>query len=73
MLKRLVRLVAEFALVFVGESAEVNRVLERTGFGTAFHRPGGVVEHLMTSVAIVADNFAAIADMLTVVTTETTG
>ena len=72
MLKRFVRLVALFAL-FYSETAEVDRMLERTDFGIAFHRPGGVVENLMTNVAVVADKFAAIADMLAVMTTETTG
>lgn len=73
MLKRLVCLVAEFTLVFVGKPAKVNRMLKRPGFGTAFHRPGGVVENLMTDIAVIADDFAAIAYMLAVMTTETTG
>ena len=72
MLERFVRLVALLALLH-GETAEVNRMLERTGFGIAFHRPGGVVENLMTNVAVVADDFAAIADVLAVMTTKTTG
>ena len=73
MLKRLVCLVAEFTLVFIGEPAKVNRMLKGPGSGICFHRPGGVVENLMTNVAIVADDFAAIAHVLAVMTTETTG
>ena len=72
MLERFVCLVTLLALLH-GETTEVNRMLERSGFGAAFHRSGGVVENLMTNVAVVADDFTAIADMLAVMTTKTTG
>ena len=72
MLERFVRLVALLALLH-GETTEVDRMLERAGFGIAFHRSGRVVENLMTNVAVVADDFAATTDMLAVMTTKTTG
>ena len=72
MLKRFVRLVTLLTFLH-GESSKVDRMLERTDFGTALHRSGRVVENLMTNVAVVADDFAATTDMLAVMTTETTG
>ena len=70
MLKWLVRLVAEVAFA-VGETSEINRMLERSGARIVFRRARRIVDHRMANVAIIPDHFAGIANVLTVMTAET--
>ena len=70
MLEGLVRLVAELAFV-IREASQVNRMLKGTGLHILFWRAGRVVDHRMADVAIIPDHFACIANVLAVVTAET--
>ena len=72
MLKRLVRFVAGFAFA-IGEAAEIDRMLERSDSRVFFRRPRGIVEHSVADVAVVADDLASVAHVLTIVTAEATG
>ena len=71
MLEGLICFVAKLAFVFL-ERAKVNGVLKWTGLHVLFRRPGRVVDHRMADVAIVRNDFAAVADVLAVVTAEAT-
>ena len=72
MLKRFVRLVAKLAFA-VGETAQVDGMLERPGGSVLGCRPRRVVEDRMTNVAIIPDHLAALAFVLAVMTAETSG
>src|ERR1044072_7100018 len=54
------------------ETAEIDRVFERSGSWILFRRARGIVKHLVADVAIVRDHLAGFALVLTIVTTETT-
>jgi hypothetical protein len=69
MLEWLVRFMAIVAFV-VGERAQINRVLEWSGLHILFGWGRRVVDHRVTDVAVVGDDFAGVADVLTIVTTE---
>ena len=69
MLKRLVCLVAKLAFV-IFQRAEINRVLEGTGLHVFLRVPGRVVDHRVADVAVVGDDLAGIAYVITIVTTE---
>jgi len=70
MLKRLVSLVAELTLVFVGEPAKVNRMLKGPGFyrGCRIQR---IVDHGVTNIAVLGNHFAGVADVLAIMAAET--
>lgn len=71
MLEGLVGLMAELAFV-IGEASEVNGMLESSRARVSFWRTRGIVNHRVADVAIISDHFPRIADMFTVMTTETT-
>ena len=52
------------------ESAEVDRMLEGASLHIPLRRRRRVVNHGVADAAIVGDDFAAVTDMLTIVTTE---
>ena len=70
MLKWLVRLVAEVAFA-VGETSEINRMLERSGLPIVFRRARRIVDHRVADVAVISNHLAAAADVFTVMTAET--
>lgn len=69
MLERFVRFVAIIAFV-IGERAQINRVLKRSRLHIFFGRGSGVIDHRVADVAVVGNNFAGIADVVTVVAAE---
>jgi hypothetical protein len=67
--ERFVRLVAALAFA-IREASEINRML----IGAELHRSrgiGGVVNHRVADIAIVADDLARVTNVLTVMTTKT--
>ena len=64
-----VGLVAGFAFA-IGQTSEVDRVLEGASLHIPLRRRRRVVNHGVADAAIVGDDFAAVTDMLTIVTTE---
>ena len=70
MLKWLVCLVARFAFA-VSEASKIDGMLKRAGSRIVFRRARGIVDYRMADVAIIPDHFARVANMLTIMTAET--
>ena len=70
MLERLVRLMAIVAFVFIGERAQVNRMLECSGLYILIRRRGRVEDRRVTDIAVIGDHLAGVADVLAVMTAE---
>ena len=70
MFERFVGLVASFAFA-ISQASEIDRMLEEFGL-QGRRRIRGISQDGVTDIAVVADHFARVANVLTIVTAETT-
>ena len=72
MLERLIRFMAILAFV-VSERAQINRVLKWSGLNILLRRRRRVIDHCVADVAVIANDFAGVADVLAIVAAEAAG
>ena len=72
MLKWLVRFVAVLAFV-IGKRSQINRMSEWSGLHILFGCCSRIEDHRVADVAVVGNDFAAVADVFAIVTTKAAG